>query len=128
MPLDYNIVTDRAAFFDQLDLAIAKTKKLISENPSWEMLHSFARQLDAMKQWSANGRKPAFDERKSITMGRAAQREIQGTNDMEWYDYMQQITELDSYFKFWRSDAGLSTLDTDDYRTSFPADYDFSDE
>jgi hypothetical protein len=128
MPLKFNIVTDRAAFFDQLDLAIAKTKTLIAQNPTWEMLQSFARQLEAMKQWSANGRKPSFDERRTITMGRTAQREIQGTNDLEWYDYMQQITELDSYFKFWRSDAGLATLDTDDYRTSFPGDYDFSDE
>jgi hypothetical protein len=81
-----------------------------------------------MTQWSANGRKPAFDDRATITMGRTAQSAIQGTNDMEWYDYMQQLTELDSYFKFWRSDAGLLTLDRNDYRTSFPGDYDFSDE
>ena len=92
------------------------------------MLQSFARQLDAMKGWTQHGRKPTFDERKSITMGRTAQREIQGTSEMEWYDYMQLISELDLYFKYWRSDAGLLTLDESDWRINFPGRHDLSDE
>jgi hypothetical protein len=124
----FHLVTSRHEFFVQLDMAIAKTQQFIGQNPTWAMLEPIARQLEAIKKWTEYGRKPTFDERKSISMGRTVQRELQGTSDDEWYNYMRRISELASYFKIWRSDAGLNTLDENDWRTSFPNTYDLSDE
>jgi hypothetical protein len=124
----FNIVTSRSEFFQLLDTAITKTQEFIAQNPTWEMLQAIARQLQAMKQWTANGRKPSFDERQTISMGTTVQRELQGTPELEWYDYMQLIAELDLYFKYWRTDAGLLTLDENDWRINFPEEHDLSDE
>lgn len=124
----FSIVTSRNRFFELLSDAVAKTNQLLLTNPDKAILHSFAAQLAAMKNWTANGRKPTFDERKSITMGVAAQREIQGTSSADLAEFLTLISALDSYFKFWRTDAGLQTLDDTDWRISFPSDYDFSDE
>jgi hypothetical protein len=128
MPNPFRIATSRHEFFVQLEAAIAKTQQLIAQKPTWELLQSVARQLEAMKAWTHSGRKPTFDERKSITMGRKAYREIHDTNDSEWQDYMDLITDLALYFKYWRSDAGLQTLDSNDWRTDFPERHDLSDE
>jgi hypothetical protein len=124
----FDIVTDREAFFRLLGEAIDTTARLMVASPTYELLHHFSRQLEAMRNWTANGRKPTFDERRSVTLGVTAQRELQGTTDPEWSSYMMLVTALSSYFKFWRTDAGLRTLDSTDWRVSFPNDYDFSDE
>jgi hypothetical protein len=128
MRVQFHIVTDRSAFFTLLDAAIAETARLLMAHPTDVLLPSFAKQLGAMKSWTANGRKPSFDERRSISMGTTAQRELAGATRVEWAKYVILLTELDLYFKLWRSDAGLQTLDQSDWRLSFPADYDISDE
>jgi hypothetical protein len=124
----FAIVTGRKRFFELLNVAVTKTNELVLTNADKTTLHSFAAQLAAITKWTANGRKPTFDERKSITMGVAAQREIQGTSNAELAEFLTMISALDSYFKFWRTDAGLHTLDDTDWRLSFPDDCDFSDE
>jgi hypothetical protein len=53
-----------------------------------------------MKQWTQYGRKPTFDERKSISIGTTVRREIQVTSDLAWYESMQRISELANYFMY----------------------------
>jgi hypothetical protein len=128
VPNPFHIVTSRNEFFNKLDIAISKTRTHIQHEPNWELLGSISRQLDAIKAWTKNDRKPTFDERKSITMGRMAGRELQDTTDYEWYDYKELIGELAYYFKLWLSDAGLNAVDDDDMGINFPDTYDVSDE
>lgn len=128
MRIQFHIVVNRATFFRLLDAAIAETAHLSALYPNDALLPSFAKQLVAIKHWTANGRKPTFDERRSISMGTTAQRELAGATSVEWAKYAMLVTELDLYFKLWRSDAGLQTLDQSDWRLSFPSKYDFSDE
>jgi hypothetical protein len=128
MPNPFHIVTSRSEFFRQLDLSIAETQRFLTANPTWTLLSSVDRQLSAMKQWTQHGRKPTFDERKSISMGMTVRCQFHGTSDVAWYDYMQRISELANYFMYWRSDAGLDGFDDSDWRNSFPDRYDLSDE
>jgi len=53
--------------------------------------------------------------------------ELQGA-DLEYQKYKHLIGELASYFKCWRSDAGLDSMDLDDWCIEFDDEYDLSDE
>ena len=120
-------VTSRKTFFEQLDAAIAQTQQMIAEYPTWEMFQAFARQLASMKQWTKDGRKPSFEERKTIDLN-TSRFLLENPVEQSLADYMFLIGELGNYFNVWRSDAGLLTLDDDDWKTDFPRDYDLSDE
>lgn len=125
MPLKLNHIKSRAQFFDVLAEVIQQAE---DELEKWPALEAILTQLYAVRRWTANGRKPTFDERKSFTAGRIAARQFEGTNDLYWYDFSDKVGDIWMYFKCWRTDAGLATLDDTDWRSSFPDDYDFSDE
>lgn len=124
----WSLIHNRAEFFVQLDRAITMTKSLQAKNPDWGTLDSYAAQLDAIERWTAHGRKPTFDERKSITVGMSAYRELENTNDLDWDDYKTVLMQLEDYFKYWLSDAGLETFDWDGELVGMTNDFDFSDE
>lgn len=127
MPLELNYIKSRAQFFDVLQELIQQAEAHLKKE-KWPTLEDMLMQLYAVRKWTANGRKPTFDERKSFTAGTAASREFEGTNDMAWYDFSQKMMELSLYLKCWRTDPGLATFDEEDWRADFPDDYDLSDE
>jgi hypothetical protein len=74
-------------------------------------------QLDAMKRWTANGRNPTRDERRSISINLIVSRELQGVpedlpNDL--YEYLQKLIELSGYFKEWLTDEKAAASDRTD--------------
>jgi hypothetical protein len=126
--LGFKYTTSREAFFKTLVETRAETERRIREEPGWQVMNEFLAQLIFIENCTANGRKPTFEERKSITMGRSAYHAFQGVTDEGWSEYSAKISDLSGYFKFWLSDKGLETADEDDYRFDFPDDEDLSDE
>src|ERR1700748_1403370 len=117
MASEFGLVTNRQEFFRQLGICIAAKRRFFAKDPTVFILDPISRQLEAVRNWTLNGRKPTFDERRSISMGRTVQRELEGTPDPAWSRYQFRISELSNYFKLWRSDAGLNGLDENDWRT-----------
>ena len=117
----HKFIQNRADFFQSIDRAIADTKRLRG-TPPWAPLESILRQLEAMKQWTANGRTPTKDERRSIQIWRTVSRELEPAANDELYDYTQLLTELTFYFKLWWDDAEWAAMDTKDPRIRFPDD------
>ena len=129
MAIDFHYTTSRAAFFRTLIETREETERRMREEPGWKVMEEFLMQLIFMQNCTANGRKPTFEERKSITMGRSAYHAFQGVTDEGWSDYSEKISELNSYFKFWLTDKGLENADEEnDMRFDFPDHYDVSDE
>jgi hypothetical protein len=75
-----------------------------------------------MKGWTAHGRTPTKDERRSIAIWRTVSRELEPAANDELYDYTQLLTELVFYFKLWWDDHEWETMDSEDTRISFPDD------
>jgi hypothetical protein len=127
MPLKFIYTTCRPDFFRTLAEVREETARRIVEKPGWVVLEIFVRELNFMQNATADGRKPTFGERQSITMGRVAVDASQGSSG-DWEDYFGKIMELDYYFKLWRSDKGLARASENDHRYGFPDDQDLSDE
>lgn len=128
MALELVHIQSRADFFRVLGEVIQETEQKHLAEPSWRFLESVLSQLYHIRNTTAHGRKPTFEERRSINIGLLAEREMEGVSDLKWDDYKDKLTDIAFYYQFWRTDAGLATLDDDDWRTDFPQDYDLSDE
>ena len=122
MALVKHIVADRAEFLDAVDRAIGWTRRLGGAPPGFPPLESILYQLEMIKVWTANGRQPTRDERRSITMARTVVRELEPAATDELYDYNELIQELSFYFKLWWDDPEWQAMDDKDPRLSFPDD------
>jgi hypothetical protein len=118
MPIHRNYVKSRADFFKVLDDALQETKRIAGPSATWPPIESILDQLDAMKRWTANGRDPTKDERRSISIGLIASRELQGVPD-DLYDYVQKLHELSGYFKEWLADDEVAAFDETDLLSDF---------
>ena len=121
MPSTKHTFDSRAGFFDALDRAIVDSRQLVGA-PPFPPLESIIVQLQYMKLWTANGREPTREERRSITIGRIVVRELEPAATDELYAYGELIHELSFYFKLWWSDADWVSMDDKDPRLSFPDD------
>ena len=97
-------IPDRSAFFDVLDLAIAEIDALATDAPGFPPYANIARQLAAMKKWTANGREPSPDERGSIDVGLVAMRELEPAQDDLTQLALHHLYELNGYFEDWPPD------------------------
>jgi hypothetical protein len=109
--LGLNYVHSRADFFRVLDEAITETSQKITANPDWTILEVFMQQLMFMRATTSGGRKPTFEERKKISIGTIAMREMESVSDMEWYNYKDKLSDLGYYFKLWQTDKGLRSME-----------------
>jgi hypothetical protein len=57
------------------------------------------RQIDAMEQWTSNGRVPLERERDSINVGTLVVRELEPIDDLDLYKLGQDLHELQYYFQ-----------------------------
>src|ERR1051326_9214221 len=72
----YGEINSRDDFFRLIDEARAITGGMLKAQPRNWTIESIDTQLDAMKRWTAGGRVPTQDERKSIKIGLLAVREL----------------------------------------------------
>lgn len=115
-------IQDRAGFFVALDKAIADSRRLDGAPPGFAPLATILHQLERITVWTANGRQPTKEERRSITMGITVVRELEPAATDELFDYTELIHELSFYFKLWWDDAEWAAMDDEDGRLSFPDD------
>ncbi|HEY3818794.1 MAG TPA: hypothetical protein VGL81_16600 [Polyangiaceae bacterium] len=118
----HKYIQDRATFFDALDKGIADSRRLGGAPPGFAPLETILYQLEMIKVWTANGRKPTKDERRSITMGMTVVRELEPAPTDDLFRYTELIHELSFYFKLWWDDAEWAAMDDKDPRLSFPDD------
>ena len=128
MAIEFWHIKSRKDFFSVLNEMIKETERKVLADPNWAVVDTWLSQLYFMRRTTANGRKPTFDERTSITLGRSSGIELQGAPP-DWAEYGEKLRELSQYDQYWRTDAGLKGLDKNkDYRVMFPRLYDLSDE
>jgi|CXWL01.1.fsa_nt_gi hypothetical protein len=68
------------------------------------MHDSIVAQLDAMGDWTANGRTPTPEERDRITIGLYAIREMDPPMDDAEADHAECLVQLAGYFEEWPDD------------------------
>ena len=117
--IDNNYVKNRADFFRVLGEAQQKTGELMKVYPKSPTLDSIEIQLDAMWRWTVDDRTPTLDERKSITIGKVVNREMEPAATDELYVYMQKLYELSAYFKDWMTDEEMENFDDSDPMSDF---------
>jgi hypothetical protein len=109
----YGDINSRAGFQALLDKAIKEGQALLGKRPGDPAIVPILRQLDAVAGWSANGRTPTKEERKSIDMGVRASRELEGDSDA--YNWTRDIYALDAYIEDWPSDEKAANATDDDF-------------
>ena len=70
-------------------------------------------QLGAMRRWSANDRSPTDEERKHVSIGLIAVRELVDTGDPAMDEYADWLAELNNYFEDWPTDKEAAEADAD---------------
>jgi hypothetical protein len=111
-------INSRRDFFAELEIAHVTCRELIDLHPDEDTLISVrlsSAQLDAISQWTANGRTPTPDERESIDMGIRVIREYEATLDAGLEKFRDRISTLHSYIKFWPTDEVAADENNDEY-------------
>ncbi len=119
MPLRRTFINSRADFFRVVDEALDMTADRLSQTV-FAPLASIARQLEAIKAWTAGGREPTLDERRKVSIGLIATRELEPAASADDAAYLTRLYEIDGYFSDWLSDAELLAFDDADWRNDFP--------
>lgn len=117
MPLlidEFKYIKSRRDFFVALDEALKRTRALLALSPVDPNLASVLKQLEAIMNWTANGREPTKQERESLTVGRILVREFEPAQTDEIESWMKIVGEVVGYFDDWLDDVTFSTIDTDD--------------
>jgi hypothetical protein len=98
-PRPLSAIKNRDDFFATLARARAKLAARAAADPRYPLWASMIRQLDAMAQWTANGRIPTDEERDKITVGTLVVRELEPIEEIELYKLGQDLHELQYYFQ-----------------------------
>lgn len=83
-------IVDRQKFKEVLERATKKTAALRAAVPDWPILDQIEPQLDFMRDCLDAGRIPTVDEKKSITLGPLAVRNIEDGNP-EYADWLKEL-------------------------------------
>ena len=89
----YGNTGSRADYFVTLDKAIQRSKALLAKQAQYSVIENIDMQLDAMRRWSANDRSPTDEERKRVSIGLIAVRELVDTGDPAMDEYAERISE-----------------------------------
>jgi hypothetical protein len=98
-------ITSRHDFQLALDEALVKIGELVRHAPKFQPYQEIEIQLDAMKRWTANGREPTEDERKSINIGLTIIRELDPQPDLDMYERQELFKACHHYFRQWPADG-----------------------
>jgi hypothetical protein len=116
-------IKNRADFFMALDDAIQRTQTLMNPGPNTAAETSILRQLQMIKQWTANGRQPTKEERWKPNILLRLTREYEGVSDPVWEDWVNRVGDVAYYFERWYEDSLFQTVRTDQV-PHFPEDED----
>jgi hypothetical protein len=108
-------INDRSDFFRELARAkqvALRVLKRFSGDPSLQAIFT---QLEAIEQWTANGRTPTDDERGKVGMAIRMLREFEGPIDPEIFELKKLVLGVDPYFRYWPDDATASDPNNFDY-------------
>ncbi len=94
-------ISSRADFQLALDDAFVAIREWIAKAPRFQTYQEIEVQLGAMKRWTANGRAPTEDERKSITIGPLVLRELDPEPDLDTYEKQEILKACHYYFREW---------------------------
>jgi hypothetical protein len=110
----YGQLNSRADFRRMLDRALATAKKGLAIEPNSTVTQVAARQLEAMRTWTDNGRSPTEDEQRRIDIGVLAARELSDTGRPETEEWADQLKLLYNFFQGWPTDQqAASSTDAD---------------
>jgi hypothetical protein len=104
-------INSRKDFFRALSEAQRKVSDALKRMPRDGTLQSTKLQLDAVANWTANGRTPTPEERESTDMGLRMYREFETTDDVELYELRNLIGGINNYFRHWPDDANAADPD-----------------
>ena len=121
--VQHRFIRTRGDFMRVLAEELVRARRLESEVPGLPVFSSLRRQLEAITQWTTDGRQPTKEERVSIQMGPLIVRELTPAPTDELEEFGGKIHELEFYLKHWRDDAGWQALDDSDYEIFFPDDH-----
>jgi hypothetical protein len=111
--LDRVFVKSRDDFQSVLAGAHRETSELLDRGEWWP-LQSIKLQLEAMREWTAQGRDPTPEEIESIQLGVVVARELEPAPTAELESYNERLYELHGYFKEWLGDDDEDDEDDDD--------------
>jgi hypothetical protein len=115
----YGEIDSRDDFYRLIDEARAITGRFLKAQPRNWTIESIDTQLDAMKRWTAGGRVPTQDERKSIKIGLLAVRELDAEQQDDSGELARKLYALNNYFDDWPDDADAASATDDDYWKRF---------
>jgi hypothetical protein len=119
--IQHQYIQGRADFFQLLGELLPRARDLLRATPEFGPYSSIVRQLEAISEWTSNGREPTRDERAKITIGRIIAREFEPADPNE-DEYGDKLSQLGFYFAHWLEDPEWLALDDADLiATYFPA-------
>jgi hypothetical protein len=98
-------IDSRSDFFRVLAHAQRTATSALRRMPADPTLNSVKRQLDAIEQWTANGRTPTEGERNSVGLGLRMLREFEGFDDEDVAALTDAATSIQNYVRHWPDDA-----------------------
>jgi hypothetical protein len=101
-------INNRSDFFRELARAKRLAQSLIGRFPNDVNFRAVLTQIEAIEQWTANGRTPTSDERSKIGMGLRLHREYEVTNDAEILELKDVASGVNNYFDHWPDDTVAS--------------------
>lgn len=119
--IQHAYIRSREDFLVVLAELTRETGVLETSNPDYPLFGSLRRQLEAIAQWSANGRNPTPDERRSLNIGVVLAREFDQP-PRELKRWAARLSELNFYVLHWRDDASWNAMDDEDDNLYFPLD------
>ena len=111
---EFKHIQSRADFFVALGESVRRTHELLRRAPGDPYVLSILRQLEAIERWTAHGRDPTREERKSLTIGQILVRELEPAQTDELEDWIQLVREVKGYFEEWLDDATFQRIDADE--------------
>lgn len=97
-------INGRTDFFRELSRGHRLVDSLLLHRRGDTTLAAVKTQIEAIENWTANGRQPAPDERQRIGMGYRMYREFDGDPDPQIQELRQLAMELNNYFQYWPDD------------------------
>lgn len=110
----YGEINSRADFRRVLGDATAIARRILTKTPDHAVMQRIGKQLDAMKRWTEDGRKPTDNERRNIDVGVVAAREFDAATG-EIGELATKLFALNNYFEDWPSDVQAASATDEDF-------------
>jgi hypothetical protein len=106
-------INGRSDFFTLLGEAKQLVHSILKRRTNDPILDSVRTQIEAIEQWTANGRTPDPAERGRIGMGLRMSREMGDETDPDIQHLTRLATVLQNYVEYWPDDAAARDPDND---------------